>query len=219
MNQISAFYSETKTNAPYLLTGYNRRFSPHITHIKKLLSTRSNPTVITYEMNAGYIPLNHWVHGSEGGGRNIGEACHIYDVFTYLISSEYTKCVVSKLKPKTNYYSALDNFSVSFEFRDGSIATLIYTAIGSKRYPKETMRVYYDGKTITMTDFKETIAHGSEKHNLITSSPEKGQYQELQSFAADIKSSTWTIPLEEQFQVMNMCFDVDHQLIGEEEQI
>ncbi len=32
-------------------------------------------------MNAGYIPLDHWVHGPEGGGRNIGEACHVYDLF------------------------------------------------------------------------------------------------------------------------------------------
>ena len=32
-------------------------------------------------MNAGYVPLDHWVHGPEGGGRNIGEACHVYDVF------------------------------------------------------------------------------------------------------------------------------------------
>ena len=32
-------------------------------------------------MNAGYIPMDHWVHGDEGGGRNLGEACHIYDLF------------------------------------------------------------------------------------------------------------------------------------------
>ena len=37
-----------------------------------------------YRLNAGYVPLESWVHGPEGGGRNIGEACHVYDLFTFL---------------------------------------------------------------------------------------------------------------------------------------
>ena len=39
---------------------------------------------VEYRLNAGYIPLDHWVHGPQGGGRNIGEACHMYDVFRFL---------------------------------------------------------------------------------------------------------------------------------------
>ena len=31
-------------------------------------------------MNAGFIEKNHWVHDLEiGGGRIIGEACHLID--------------------------------------------------------------------------------------------------------------------------------------------
>ena len=36
-------------------------------------------------MNAGFIPANHWTQDIEvGGGRIIGEACHLID-FDYFI--------------------------------------------------------------------------------------------------------------------------------------
>ena len=41
-------------------------------------------------MNVGFIAQDHWVHGQEGGGRNLGEACHIYDLFTALSNSKIT---------------------------------------------------------------------------------------------------------------------------------
>jgi len=44
--------------------------------------------IVNYRMNAGYIPGDHWVHGPHGGGRNIGEACHIYDLFNALTGSQ-----------------------------------------------------------------------------------------------------------------------------------
>ena len=56
----------------------------------ELLADRTSPLVANYRMNAGYIPLDHWVHGPEGGGRNIGEACHVYDLFDFLTGAEET---------------------------------------------------------------------------------------------------------------------------------
>ena len=69
------------------MTGFNRRFSPAVARLRELLSGRTSPLVANYRMNAGYIPLDHWVHGPEGGGRNIGEACHVYDVFDALVEA------------------------------------------------------------------------------------------------------------------------------------
>src|SRR5260370_40470614 len=66
------------------MTGFNRRFSPAIKCAREMTLARSGPLMVTYRMNAGFIPPEHGVHGPEGGGRNSGEACHIYDVFNYL---------------------------------------------------------------------------------------------------------------------------------------
>jgi len=70
---------------PLLMVGFNRRFSPFAKEIKKHIENRINPMMISYRMNAGYIPLDHWVH--EDGGRIIGEGCHIIDLFNYFTES------------------------------------------------------------------------------------------------------------------------------------
>src|SRR5262249_11544943 len=69
-----------------LLTGFNRRFAPLMKRVSDFLKP-VDPMIINYRMNAGYLPSSHWVHSAEGGGRNLGEACHIYDLFTFLTAS------------------------------------------------------------------------------------------------------------------------------------
>ena len=55
--------------------------------------------IIHYTINAGYIPLDHWVHTEEGAGRNIGEACHIYDVFNFLTGAKAVSVSASSIQP------------------------------------------------------------------------------------------------------------------------
>ena len=81
VEKIKTFYGDEPMGKPVLLTGFNRRFSPAATGILGALQGRTTPMIVNYRMNAGYIAPDHWVHGAEGGGRNIGEACHIYDLF------------------------------------------------------------------------------------------------------------------------------------------
>ena len=84
LDAIRQFYDESDKQ-PVLLTGYNRRFSPYLRKIKSLIEHRTSPLMITYRMNAGHIPLDSWIQGEEGGGRNLGEACHIYDLFVCIL--------------------------------------------------------------------------------------------------------------------------------------
>jgi len=92
IEEIERFYAE-HPNGPLLMVGFNRRFSPAMQTIRSILANRSTPIIANYRMNAGYIPLDHWVHGPEGGGRNIGEACHIYDLFNSLIGTPHVEAV------------------------------------------------------------------------------------------------------------------------------
>ena len=39
-------------------------------------------------MNAGALPVGHWVNDEDGGGRNMGEAVVIYDLFNFLVGPE-----------------------------------------------------------------------------------------------------------------------------------
>ncbi|HEY5039470.1 MAG TPA: bi-domain-containing oxidoreductase, partial [bacterium] len=100
LGEIEKFYEKVGSKSgPVLLTGFNRRFSKYARAIQEVVQKRTNPMILNYRMNAGYIPLDHWVHGEEGGGRNIGEACHIYDLFTFLTGSKVTQVEAQALKP------------------------------------------------------------------------------------------------------------------------
>src|SRR4029078_4679265 len=104
----------------------------------------SPPTLPPHGTNAASPPADSWIHGPEGGGRNKGEACHIYDLFTYLTGSRVSDVSAHAIKPRTGYYSSQDNFVTTIRFEDGSVASLTYTALGSTEHPKERMDVYVD---------------------------------------------------------------------------
>ncbi|OAD20817.1 oxidoreductase domain-containing protein [Candidatus Thiomargarita nelsonii] len=210
LQKIVAFYENSEPSTPILLTGFNRRFSPYARRIQEITKNRSNPMILNYRMNAGYIPLEHWVHTEEGGGRNIGEACHIYDLFTYFTGSKVIDVTAHAITPKTNHYSRHDNFVATMYFEDGSVATLTYTALGSNKYPKEQMEVYVDGKVLVMNDYQKLDIVGVKAKGIAQSKTmDKGQKQELEMFAKAIKQGgEWAIPLWQQVQAMEIAFEV-----------
>jgi predicted dehydrogenase len=210
---LEAFFADGADAKPVLLTGFNRRFSPYAVAIAGQLEKRTNPMIINYRMNAGYIPLDHWVHGAEGGGRNRGEACHIYDLFTCLTGSAVVSVQASAIAPTTGYFSAVDNFVANLTFEDGSVATLTYTALGTAEFPKESMDIFVDGKVISLDDYRRLSTCGSKQKPLATRTSEKGQLQELVAFAAAVKGrAPWPIPLWQQMQATRMSFEVERLL-------
>lgn len=225
LNSISAFY-ETRTAGgdvpPVLLTGFNRRFAPQIATIQDVIARRSNPLVANYVMNAGYIPADHWVHGPEGGGRNRGEACHIYDLFTALTGSRVESIRATSAAPATDHYRRDDNFTATLSFADGSIATLTYTAMGNQQSSKERMQIFVDGKIIELDDYRSLRITGLPK-NIDTGkrgprSPEKGHLEELIAFADVIQhGGDWPLPLWQQVQATEIAMAVEEQIFGRQQ--
>ncbi|MCR9191741.1 MAG: bi-domain-containing oxidoreductase [Gammaproteobacteria bacterium] len=213
LEKITGFYEKHQSDAPILLTGFNRRFSPMMQKIRQFTDKRSHPMILNYQMNAGHIPLNHWVHGAEGGGRNIGEACHIYDLFTFLTNSKVVAVNSQTIQSKNAYYTNNDNFITTLSFADGSIATLTYTALGSKEYPKECLNIFFDGKTIAMQDYKKLQIFGAKTKGMQHTTIEKGQTEELIAFSDSIlHTGVWPIPLWQQHQATQISFLVEEQL-------
>jgi predicted dehydrogenase/threonine dehydrogenase-like Zn-dependent dehydrogenase len=213
---IQVFFAARPNEASVLLTGFNRRFSRYARRIREWVESRSNPMVINYRMNAGYIPLDHWVHTSEGGGRNRGEACHIYDLLTYLTDSRVASVQARAITPDTGYYGRTDNFVALLKFEDGTIATLTYVAMGAKEYPKESMEIFVDGKTIILDDYKRLVVLGSKERPIETRTSDKGQKEELEAFSESIRNGgEWPIPLWQQIQATQISILVEKSLIGQ----
>lgn len=195
LNQLNSFISNQKGN-PVLMVGFNRRFSKYAREIKKHTDQRINPLFIHYRMNAGYIPLDTWYH--EHGGRMVGEACHIIDLFRFIIGHPVTSVQVESLSPTNDKYSSTDNKMVILKYADGSVASLHYFANGSKDLVKEYMEIHFDGKDIILEDYKQLKGYGIKIPALTGNAPDKGQYEEWDYYFQGIKNpSHWPISWEE----------------------
>lgn len=184
-----------ETGTPYMV-GFNRRFSRYAAQAKQAVKDRKNPLLISYRMNAGYIPLEHWTQGEEGGGRIVGEGCHIIDLFSYFTDSEAESVSVNRISPATDHVSPQDNCVISVKYKDGSVCTLTYTGQGSKEYGKEYCEIFFDGKTIVIDDYKSMSGYGVKGKEIKTPGPEKGQFEELEAFYDSImKGDGYPIPL------------------------
>ena len=208
-----------ETKVPYLV-GFNRRFSPFAKKIKELIQKRETPMIIDYQMNAGYLPKDHWTQTEIGGGRNIGEVCHIYDLFTFFVESEVEKINAFSITPGNKKYLKNDNFVASLKFKDGSICNLIYTAMGTNDYPKEQMKIYFDGKIILLDDYKDLKVFGIKNFSLLTTyyllltkRQDKGHLNEIQQFGKSMNNgSGYPIPLWQLIQATKISFEVEKQI-------
>ena len=142
---------------------FNRSFAPFNIKIKKVIENRTTPVIIHYRMNAGFIDKKHWIQSAQNGGRIIGEACHIFELFSFLTGSKPQKISTSAIDTNRNDILQNDNFSAQISFEDGSICTLLYTSIGNNLLPKERMEVFFDGKSIVMDDYKTLTGYGLPK--------------------------------------------------------
>ncbi len=209
LDAIMAFYADGTENKPVLFTGFNRRFSSYAQEIKKHTDKRINPLFIHYRMNAGYIPLDHWVH--EYGGRIIGEACHIIDLMTFLTGSRIKAVSVDSLIPVNNKFRTSDNKAITLTYQDGSIATIHYFAVGSKEYSKEYMEVHFDEKSIALDDYRLLKGFSLKVNEIITARSQKGHFEELEVLYATLSSQEkrWPIPLESMVETTKVTFEVE----------
>ncbi|WP_345306128.1 bi-domain-containing oxidoreductase [Candidatus Villigracilis saccharophilus] len=131
LDQLTAVLQET--GVPFMV-GFNRRYSPAAQRIREIVSQRSNPLMILYRMNAGYLPADHWTQTEEGGGRMIGEACHIFDLFQYVVGAPVVEVNSTAITPQTGHILAGDNVTVTLRYADGSVATTPIYRIGIFRF-------------------------------------------------------------------------------------
>ena len=217
LDQLRVLYA-TEKNPPLLMTGYNRRFSPAMQRSREILQDRVAPMIVNYRMNAGYLPPDHWVHSPEGGGRNLGEACHIYDLFNFLTESRPKGIQAVPISTPAKQYFKNDNFVATISYEDGSVCTLTYTALGSKAHPKESMEIFCDGKVLSMVDYKFLTITGSKQRGWKSLTQQKGHMEEMQALARALRNhSEWPIPLEDQMETARIAFEVERQISGNQE--
>jgi predicted dehydrogenase len=167
---------------PLLMVGFNRRFAPLAVEMKEFLG--SEQLVMHYRVNAGFIPVDHWVHDPEqGGGRIRGEVCHFVDFLAYLAGTPVIEVNALPLSHAGQY--ADDNVVVTLRFGNGSLGTIHYVANGDKSFSKERVEVFGGGAVAVLEDFRrlELVRSGRKRvvENRLTQ--DKGHRGEWQAWA------------------------------------
>ncbi|WP_310467831.1 bi-domain-containing oxidoreductase [Sphingomonas sp.] len=138
-----------------LMVGFNRRFAPLTVRMKKLLAATAEPKSFVMVMNAGAIPADHWVHDpAVGGGRIVGEACHLIDLMRFLAGAPITSVAALGMGASDALAVTADKASIALGFADGSFGTIHYLANGGASFPKERVEVFVQGRTLLLDNFR-----------------------------------------------------------------
>ena len=153
-----ASVEQAQAGAPALkvMVGFNRRFSPQVQKISKLLEGVTGPKTFVMTVNAGAIPAEHWTQDPDvGGGRIVGEACHFIDLLRFLAGARIAGHQLMRMDSKTR-----DSVSISLKFEDGSMGLVHYLANGSKAFPKERLEVFSAGRVLQLDNFRKLKGFG-----------------------------------------------------------
>lgn len=179
---LKAYRRANKT----ISVGFNRRFAPLASEMKRILGSSHSPMNIIATMNAGFIPSNVWVHDMEiGGGRIIGEACHFIDLCSFLTGSLVKAVCMNAMG--TNPEENTDNATIMLQYENGTNAVINYFSNGSKAYSKERLEVYHQEKTLIMDNWRKLKGYGFKSFSSSSSKQDKGHYNQFQSLVNAVK--------------------------------
>jgi len=166
-----------------LVVGFNRPFSPLIGWIKREMPLVA-PMMITYRVNAGLLPGDHWANDPAiGGGRLRGEGCHFLDLIRSFCGDPVTVSTVGVAGSGRADLLATGNFTVTVAFCNGSIGTVIYSSQGSPRLPKERIEIFCGNACGVIDDFKHAkIFIGDTVREKSILQQDKGQSALIEAF-------------------------------------
>jgi predicted dehydrogenase/threonine dehydrogenase-like Zn-dependent dehydrogenase len=189
MDNLQAIFDLVSQKNLCLMVGFNRRFAPLAQKLKEFVTSVNEPKMVSYRVNAGALPANHWLHDPQrGGGRLLGEACHFIDFVTFLVGENPLSLDVSAL-PGRGIYPP-DNFTLRLVYPDGSIGVVNYLANGDRSFPKEYCEVFSGGKIGILDDFHRLTLVNQGKKQIHRSQMDKGQRNAWQAFTSAITSGS-----------------------------
>ena len=183
-----AYLSKAPADRGVLMVGFNRRFAPMTERMRAFLAPISEPLALHYRINAGYLPLDHWVNDREqGGGRILGELCHFVDLLMFLAASSIIEVSALPVGASSRYSG--DNVLVSLHFANGSEGTISYLANGDRSFSKERIEIFGGGSTAALEDFRrlELVRNGKKQTVRSRWRQDKGHAAEWAAFVRAVQ--------------------------------
>ncbi len=192
--ECRAIADAVKESGVKYTVGYNRGMAPLITKARDLLSGMPEKKLIYHRLQAPF-PANIWTHDPKvGGGRFVGEGCHIFDLLCEIVQAPPVSVYASGgtfLDPEL--VKVPDSGNVTITFADGSVGTTLIASAGCASFPKECTEIYCANKSIYINDFREMEYYGFEGQDKIKielGGTDKGQVVEIDELSDAITNNT-----------------------------
>jgi predicted dehydrogenase/threonine dehydrogenase-like Zn-dependent dehydrogenase len=174
----------TKTGNDRLMVGFNRRFAPLLTAMRKEFGGSAATSNSRYLVNAGKLAADSWyLNESAEGSRFVGEGGHFIDTLTWWADS-LPEEVYAVRGPENG------DVQVTIRFANGASGAIAYLTGGNSRYPKETMDATGGGRNALMENFKTaTVWSGRGKAaTKARGGQDKGQRTEMEQFVEAVRT-------------------------------
>jgi len=202
-DELEDVENAARSSGSLLIVGFNRRFAPLTREVIAEVSRRSGPLAVNITVNAGAIPREHWTQSpTVGGGRIVGEGCHFIDLARALVGHEIVRLDVTAASSQSG--QSIDDVALmSLGFSDGSIASIAYLANGAKTYPKERVECFFDGRTLSIDNWRKLHRFGIRGPLFeMSKRQDKGHSAEVDAWLRAVKQGgPAPIPLDELIEV------------------
>jgi predicted dehydrogenase/threonine dehydrogenase-like Zn-dependent dehydrogenase len=141
-----------------LAIGFNRPFAPLAQRMHGELARADGPLHVLYRVNAP-LAADHWLNDPRvGGGRLLGEACHMLDFANWLCGTPLRVLAAALPAPPT--VGSVESATATVEYANGSVATVAYSGAGAGAMPKERIEVLRGGRSWVLDDFRALTSWG-----------------------------------------------------------
>jgi predicted dehydrogenase/threonine dehydrogenase-like Zn-dependent dehydrogenase len=156
-----------------LAIGFNRPFAPLARALRTEVAEVQGPLHLVYRVSSP-LPPDHWLNDPvEGGGRLLGEGCHMLDFANSLCGVPVR--VQAAALPAPAGLRTPESTSVTVQYASGSVATVHYSGVGAASLPKERVEVLGGGRAWVLDDFTSLVSHGPRGERTKTERrPDKG---------------------------------------------
>ena len=165
-----------------LAIGFNRPFAPLAARLGKEAGAAEGPLHVVYRVSSP-LAHDHWLNDPvQGGGRLLGEACHMFDFANWLCGTPLR--VQAAALPAPPKLSTPESSSVTIEYENGSVATVHYSGVGASSLPKERIEVLRGGRAWVLDDFTALSSYDGGESTESARRPDKGHAALLEGVLA-----------------------------------
>jgi predicted dehydrogenase len=157
--QIDAVWDAGREN-DRLAIGFNRPFAPLARALGAEVAEVQGPLHLVYRVSSP-LPADHWLNDPvEGGGRLLGEACHMFDFANWLCGTPVR--VQTAALPAPPRLRTPESTSVTVQYANGSVATVHYSGVGAASLPKERVELLGGARAWVLDDFTSLVSYGDD---------------------------------------------------------